>query len=34
VTKQELQQLWTQLDMNHALLIWGEEIIAQKPALN
>ena len=34
VTKQELQQLWNQLDMNHALLIWGEEIIAQKPALN
>ena len=28
VTKQELQQLWLQLDMNHALLIWGEEIIA------
>ena len=34
VTKQELQQLWNQLDMNHALLIWGEEIIAQKPTLN
>ena len=26
VTKQELQQLWTQLDMNNALLIWGDEI--------
>ena len=34
VNKQELLHLWNQLDMNHALLIWGEEIIAQKPALN
>ena len=28
VNKQELLQLWTQLDMDHALLIWGEKIIA------
>ena len=26
VTEQELLQLWLQLDMNHALLIWGEEV--------
>tara|TARA_Y100000590_G_scaffold177610_1_gene202798 strand:- start:569 stop:1084 length:516 start_codon:yes stop_codon:yes gene_type:complete len=34
VTRHELHRLWNQLDMNHALLIWGEEINAQKPALN
>ena len=28
VTKRELQQLWNQSDMNHAMLIWGEEIIS------
>ena len=26
VTEQELLQLWMQLDMDHALLIWGDEI--------
>ena len=26
VTEEELLQLWLQLDMNHALLIWGEEV--------
>ena len=34
LTKHELHQLWNQLDMNHALLIWGDEIIKQRPILN
>ena len=30
VTKQELQHLWPELDMDHALLIWGDESIARR----
>ncbi|MBH09587.1 MAG: transcriptional regulator [Candidatus Marinimicrobia bacterium] len=30
LTEDELQKLWIQLNMNHALLIWGEEISLRK----
>ena len=29
LTKKELQDLWSQLDMYHALLIWGKPIIKE-----